>query len=115
MGVGTPSFIQAAATWSWGDEAHVATHRDHYNQKRQKIKTAVLNAGLDMFGGDAGFYMWVKSPNHQSSDALSQWFLERGILVTPGTVFGNDGDPYVRLVFCLKDETLDQLCQNLQQ
>ena len=39
MGVGSPSFVQSAATWAWGDESHVANHRDHYNQKRLKLKT----------------------------------------------------------------------------
>ena len=42
-----------------------------------------------------------------------QGFLERNILVTPGTVFGDDGDPYIRLVFCLKDDQIDELCKNI--
>ena len=115
MGVGSPSFIQAAATWAWGDELHVLNHRDLYNEKRKRVKDALTTAGLHVFGGNAGFYMWVKSPNHQSSDALSQWFLDRGILVTPGTVFGADGDPYIRMVFCLTDDVLDDCCEKITQ
>ena len=115
MGVGTPSFVQAAATWAWGDESHVLKHRDLYDQKRSRIKNALTSAGLDVFGGDAGFYMWVKSPDHATSESLSDWFLERGILVTPGTVFGPDGDPYIRLVFCLTDDVLTKCCQKIRE
>ena len=111
----TPSFVQAAATWAWGDESHVLKHRDLYNQKRSRIKDALTLAGLDVFGGDAGFYMWVKSTNHATSESLSDWFLERGILVTPGTVFGPDGDPYIRLVFCLTDDVLTKCCQKIRE
>jgi aspartate/methionine/tyrosine aminotransferase len=115
MGVGTPSFIQAAATWAWGDESHVLTHRNLYNQKRARIKEALIKAGFQVFGGDAGFYMWVKSSSHLTSESLSQWFLDRGILVTPGTVFGPDGDPYIRMVFCLTDDVLDDCCLKITQ
>ena len=115
MGVGTPSFVQSSAAWAWSDDHHVEHHRSHYNQKRKKVKTALINAGLDVFGGNAGFYMWVRSNHHHSSQALSEWFLERNILVTPGTVFGDDGDPYVRLVFCLKDDQIEAFCKNISR
>lgn len=113
MGLGTPSFIQTAATWAWGDESHVVKHRNLYNEKRSRVKDALTSASLHVFGGDAGFYMWVKSSSHSTSESLSQWFLDRGILVTPGTVFGPDGDPYIRMVFCLTDDVLDDCCQKI--
>ncbi len=114
MGVGTPSFIQSSARWAWLNNKHVEDHRKHYNQKRKKIKNALLNAGCDIFGGDAGFYMWVKSNQYNSSEAFAEWFLKKGILVTPGTVFGDDGNPYVRLVFCLKDKELDKMIKRIE-
>ena len=113
MGVGTPSFIQEAAISAWNDDAHVDEHRIHYQKKRTKIKTALTSAGFEIFGGNAGFYMWVKSPNHSTSHELSEWFLNQGVLVTPGTVFGDDGNPYIRLVYCLQDKTIDQLCKKI--
>ena len=113
MGVGTPSFIQAASILAWSNDDHVQKHRELYNQKRSLIKTACEKTGLVVHGGDAGFYMWVKSNQHSNSEALFKWFLEKNILVTPGTVFGKDGNPYIRLVFCLKDQTLQELCENL--
>ena len=114
MGVGTPSFIQDAATVAWSDDTHAHLHRDLYNSKRSLIKNALNDAGFQIFGGDAGFYIWTKHPDFKTSEALSEWFLNKGILVTPGTVFGNDGNPYIRLVFCLKDETLHQMINLIQ-
>ncbi|MGA0242704.1 MAG: aminotransferase class I/II-fold pyridoxal phosphate-dependent enzyme, partial [Candidatus Marinamargulisbacteria bacterium] len=113
MGVGTPSFIQDAATWAWTDDHHVIGHRTHYNQKRHRVRAALTTAGFTVFGSTAGFYFWVKHSDHATSDALAEWFLHRDILVTPGTVFGADGNPYIRLVFCLRDDVLDALIQRL--
>ena len=115
MGVGTPTFIQSAAQWAWSDAAHVEQHRLLYNNKRRRVKQALVAAELSVYGGDAGFYMWVKSANHDTSESLSDWFLDRGILVTPGTVFGSDGNPYVRLVFCLSDTTIAAMCDAIQR
>lgn len=114
MGVGTPTWIQDAATWAWQDVDHVRHHRAHYNQKRTRIREALSRAGCTVFGGEAGFYMWVRHDECSSSQALSQWFLDRHILVTPGTVFGDDGDPYVRLVFCLRDDTISAMIRALE-
>ena len=35
MGIGTPSFIQSAATWAWDNDDHVQKHRRHYQAKRK--------------------------------------------------------------------------------
>ncbi len=114
MGIGTPTFIQHAAIWAWQNDEHVEYHRQLYNQKRQQLKAALVSAGLHVFGGDAGFYMWVRSDKHSTSESLAKWFLDRHILVTPGTVFGANGNPYIRLVFCLKNDVINELCNNLQ-
>jgi aspartate/methionine/tyrosine aminotransferase len=113
MGVGTPSFIQEAAIWAWSDDRHVDKHRALYNTKRTRLKQALNQAGLSVFGGNAGFYMWVKSPKYSTSESLSQWFLDHRIMVTPGTTFGDDGNPYIRLVFCLRDDELNRLIDQL--
>ena len=115
MGVGTPSFIQSAAIAAWQDTGHVALHRELYLNKRNRLKQALETAGLTVFGGEAGFYMWIRSDQFDQSDALAKWFLDRGILVVPGTVFGPDGNPYIRMVYCLKDETIDKLCERILQ
>ena len=114
MGIGTPSFIQDAATVAWSDENHSNLHRDLYNTKRSLIKNALNNNGFQTFGGDAGFYIWTKHPDFNTSEALSEWFLNKGILVTPGTIFGKDGNPYIRLVFCLKDDELKDMINRIQ-
>ena len=68
---------------------------------------------MKVFGGNAGFYVWFLSEQHDTSQSLADWLLEKGLLVTPGTVFGSNGNPYVRMVYCLRDEVIDKLCTSI--
>ena len=113
MGVGTPSFIQDAAITAWQDSDHVIKHRSMYHQKRDKLVQALKSVGIDVFGANAGFYVWASSQKHSTSESLASWFLDRHILVTPGTVFGLDGNPYIRMVFCLTNDMIDKVCDRI--
>ena len=112
MGVGTPSFIQAAAIEAWKDTDHTIKHRNQYKQKRDQLISILRNQGMQVFGAQGGFYLWVSHSDHETSQSLANWFLDRNILVTPGTTFGDDGNPYVRMVYCIKDEDI-QACSRL--
>ncbi len=103
MGVGTPSFIQEAAREAWLDENHCVAMRAGYIKKRDIILEALERKGFKIFGADAGFYLWISHPALKTSEALSDWFIEGGMLVTPGTAFGEDGEGFVRMVYCLTD------------
>ena len=113
MGIGTPSFIQDAAITAWNDTAHVAQHRHQYKKKRDQVINALESINMKVFGGNAGFYVWFLSEQHATSQSLADWLLEKGLLVTPGTVFGSNGNPYVRMVYCLRDEVIDKLCTSI--
>ena len=113
MGVGTPSFIQDAAICAWNDTQHVIEHQNIYKKKRDKLIHALNQNDINVFGATAGFYLWASSKDHSSSESLANWFLQKNILVTPGTVFGPDGNPYVRMVYCQTDDIIDKICANI--
>ncbi|MCB0346712.1 MAG: pyridoxal phosphate-dependent aminotransferase [Bdellovibrionales bacterium] len=103
MGVGTPSFIQEAAREAWLDENHCVAMRESYLKKRDIILAALKKQGFHVFGAEAGFYLWVSHPSLDTSDAISDWFIAAGMLITPGTAFGSDGEGFARIVYCLTD------------
>ena len=113
MGVGTPTFIQNAATLAWEDMTHPQNNASHYRLKRDLIKPILESKGFNVFGGDAGFYFWFSHPDYKTSDSLFQWFLDSGLLVTPGTVFGDDGEGYVRMIYCETDEIMATVADRL--
>ena len=96
-GNASPEFIQLAAAVAWRDEAHVDEMRSIYGAKREVIEPFLHQTGLRVAGGDATFYLWVATPDGEKEDAFALRLLQRGVVVAPGTFFGDSGRGYVRM------------------
>ena len=96
-GTASPEFIQRAAAAAWRDEAHVEEMRSIYGAKRGVIEPFLRRKGLRVAGGDATFYLWVATPQGEPEDAFALRLLQRGVVVAPGTFFGDAGRGYVRM------------------
>ncbi len=93
VGVAPPEFVQLAAVAAWGDEEHVAAVRETYRAKRDVLVPALEARGLRHAGGDATFFLWLEgAPDH-----FQERLLEQGVILTPGSYFGEAGDGYLRL------------------
>jgi succinyldiaminopimelate transaminase len=98
VGVAPQTFIQRAGAAAWTDDEHVIDIRERYRAKRDALLPALLGAGLRPSGGDASFFLWLRTPGGEDADAFALRLLEeRGIAVAPGTFFGPGGDGHVRI------------------
>jgi LL-diaminopimelate aminotransferase len=57
---------------------------------------ALLEAGLEPAGGDASFFLWLRTPTADDV-AYAQRLLEQGIVVAPGSWLGAGGEGHVRV------------------
>jgi len=95
VGVAPPEFVQRAAAAAWSDEGHVEAVREVYRRKRDVLLPALEARGLRHVGGDATFFLWLDAGPR--ADALAAEWLERGIIVAPGSYFGPAGEGFLRL------------------
>jgi acetylornithine aminotransferase len=95
VGVAPPPFIQRAAAVAWGDEAHVDAVRARYRERRDALLPALEARGLRHAGGDATFFLWLDGG--PDAEAVAAGWLERGIIVAPGSFFGPAGEGFLRL------------------
>jgi acetylornithine aminotransferase len=93
-GTAPQEFVQRASIVAWNDEAHVAETRDRYAHKR-----ALLAPLFELAAGssEATFYLWLRVPVGESSEAFATRLLEHGVVVAPGSYFGPSGEGYARL------------------
>ena len=96
-GTASPEFIQRAAAAAWSDDAHVDEVRAIYRAKRDVIEPFLAKKGLRKAGSEATFYLWVASPAGESADAFARRLLDRGVVVSPGTFFGESATDYFRM------------------
>jgi succinyldiaminopimelate transaminase len=101
VGVAPPEFVQLAAVAAWGDEEHVGAVRETYRAKRDVLLPALEARGMRHAGGDATFFLWLEG----APDGFQERLLERGVILTPGSYFGEAGEGYLRLALV---PTLDE-------
>ena len=89
VGTAPQEFVQRASVVAWNDERHVEETRARYAAKRDVMIPAIEARGWEIVASQATMYLWVVGPD---PDAL----LERGIIVSPGEMFGPSGAGYVR-------------------
>jgi aspartate/methionine/tyrosine aminotransferase len=101
-----PTPVQAAAVAALGDDAHVADQRARYAERRDLVLAALdeLNApdgpgGLDLVhdGGEMSFYLWLRSRSGAGGWAIAERLATRGLLVSPGDLYGPAGADHVRV------------------
>ncbi len=83
---------QTASIKAWDDEQHVADNRTRYREKFAAI-LEILSPVLDVQRPDAGFYLWVKTPDISGVDDESfarDLFALQNITVVPGRYLSRD-------------------------
>ena len=87
-----------------------------YRRRREKVfqLLTLLNCSYDT--GQAGMFVWAKIPsNQQSGYTLSDKVLyEANVFITPGGIFGNAGENYVRVSLCCKEENIDAAMERIK-
>lgn len=91
--------------------AAINANMDYYIQNAASMKQTITDMGLKAWGGENAPYIWVKTPNGESSWKFFERMLyEANVIVTPGVGFGPGGEGFVRLAaFCSKEESHEAL------
>jgi succinyldiaminopimelate transaminase len=108
FGVGSPDFVQAAATLAWSDDSHVAERRAIFRAKRDRLATFLTERGYVVSGSEGAIYLWVKVPDPNNAEAFFARLLEHGIVVSPGESFGAGGEGYFRIALVPSLEEIEQ-------
>ena len=102
VGLIVPAPIQAALTAVLADDEHVALQKERYRARRELVRDALLEAGFRIEHSEAGLYLWA-SRDEDCWDTV-KWCAERGVLVTPGSFYGEAGSTFVRVALTVSDQ-----------
>ncbi len=96
-GTAIPEFIQRASIAAWGREDHVDAMRRVYAEKRAVFVDFFRRKGIRIAGSQATFYLWGEVPAGETSESFAARLLDVGVVVAPGSFFGDAGEGYFRL------------------
>jgi succinyldiaminopimelate transaminase len=97
VGTAPQEFVQRASVAAWNDEEHVERTRERYRRKRDVLLPVLARKGIRFAGSVAGMYLWLETPEGETSEELAERLLAHGLIVSPGTFFGPAGGGYWRV------------------
>jgi succinyldiaminopimelate transaminase len=103
--------VQQALTVALGDDAHVAEQKARYAARRATLRAAVEGFGLRVDHSDAGLYLWATRGEDAWETVAA--LAARGILVAPGSFYGEAGREHVRIALTATDERIAAAAERL--
>ncbi|HEX5594518.1 MAG TPA: succinyldiaminopimelate transaminase [Micromonosporaceae bacterium] len=103
-GMIVPAPVQAAMVAALNDDEHVAVQRERYRARREVLQAALTGAGFEIEHSEAGLYLWAT--RHEDCWQTVDWLARRGVLVSPGSFYGPDGQAHVRVALTESDERI---------
>jgi len=95
-------------------DAEVDGIRSIYAGRRKFFKPKLEGLGFKVFSKPSTLYLWAKIPNSMKSVEYARMLLEKtDVVVTPGMVFGDAGEEYIRFSMTSPTKRLEEAAKRL--
>ena len=90
---------------------------EQYNRRQQKVWEMLDELHCRYSKNQVGMFVWAKiSEDWSKGLSLSNHFLyESRVFITPGFIFGSQGDKYIRISLCSKEEVLEEALDRIKR
>lgn len=98
---------------AWHHQANVETY-----QQRRRLAEAIMQELDCEYGKDqVGMFLWGRIPDYYTTaEELTEKVLHRArVFITPGFIFGSNGERYVRISLCAKDEKMEEALKRIKE
>ncbi len=119
---GCPYIVQKAAEAVHSPEGHAecAAIIKGYMENAAKVRTTLLNMGLEVYGGEHAPYVWIRTPKTDGKHMLSWDFFQQvldkaHVVCTPGAGFGPSGESYARFTAFASPSATDEALERLKK
>ncbi len=109
--------MQEAATRALNLEQKWYEEVNKVYKKRKKLVLKIMSLlGCTWQEDQAGMFIWAKIPDsYSSSKELSDKILyEANVFITPGFIFGNQGEKHIRISLCTNEEKLQESINRIE-
>ena len=90
--------------------------RQVYQSRRDFVMKKLDKLGWKYLKPKATFYMWTETLKGYDSAGMAKKLLqEQGIVITPGTGFGKDGEGFIRLALTVDENTLEEVFNRIEK
>jgi len=92
-----------------GPQDHLDRLRSIYQKRRDLVAGTLNRLGWDLEPPLGSIYVWVPTPNGETSADFAELLLDRaGVVVAPGRGYGSEGEGHVRVSLTVDDPLLEE-------
>ena len=115
-GMFLPAQLAAAKALELGDDWHNSLNQI-YAKRREKVFQLLKLLNCTFSTQQVGLFVWASIPEgYNDGYALSDEVLYKSnVFITPGGIFGNAGDQYIRVSLCSTEEKIDEAIQRIKE
>lgn len=89
----------------------------NYRARRKVAEKIMTEIGCTFNPSQTGLFLWGRIPDSESgSETLADRLLyEARVFVTPGFIFGKNGDRYIRISLCATEQNMERALQRIRE
>lgn len=111
-----PLQLAAARAYDNSDEWHLNANVKTYASRRKIAEEIMTTLGCTFDPLQQGMFLWGRIPEKYGNveDLTEKVLHEARVFITPGFIFGSNGERYVRISLCAKDEKMQEALKRIQ-
>ena len=83
-----------------------------YEERRDLIWQLADKLGTTYNKNSTGLFVWAKIPEGKTSEEITDAVLyDKDVFITPGTIFGSQGEGYIRFSLCVTTDIIKEAIQ----
>ena len=108
--------LAAAEAYQNSDEWHRTYNIETYARRRRLAEQIMQALGCEFDKGQVGMFLWGRIPSiYNNVEELTERVLhEARVFITPGFIFGSNGERYIRISLCAKEEKIEQALERIK-
>ncbi len=112
-----PLQLAAAQAYANSAEWHRQANITLYQERRNIAEQIMRTLGCTFNPNQAGMFLWGRIPDHyKDCEELTERVLnEAHVFITPGFIFGSNGQRYIRISLCAKKEKMQEALQKIEK
>lgn len=112
-----PMQVAAIAALNNSEEWHREMNINLYKHRRHLAEEIMTVLGCTFDETQVGMFLWGKIPSTyaDSGELADKVLYEAKVFITPGFIFGDKGNQYIRLSLCANDNMLSEALERVKQ
>jgi len=113
-GMFQPMQLAAVEALSSTDDWY-AENNKIYSTRRKLVEDIMLKLNCTFDASQSGLFVWGKIPsNYANGEDLTEEILHKAnVFITPGMVFGDQGNQFIRISLCANEQMLNKAIDRL--